>query len=151
LAAEPMMVLCHPTHPLAARGTRSTDRAGDAHDGRGSRGSRDKDADDTTGITDLSTLGKEAVVVFHPDCGRRMATDAAFTSARVRRTVTLEVNDVHSLLELVQEGLGIAVVPRHFSRKPHAAGLVAIPLRTPVQGGYATVAVLPQQPATSPA
>ncbi len=143
LASEPMTVLCHPAHSLAARGSTGTGRAED--------GESTAHADGVTEITDLSTLGKEAFVDFHPDWGPRRTTDAAFAAARVRRTVTLEVNDVHSLLELVQEGLGIAVVPRHFARKPQAAGLVAVPLQKPAGIGYETVAVLPQQPATSPA
>ena len=62
-------------------------------------------------------LGGEVFVDFHPDWGPRRATDAVFAAAGVRRTVALEVNDVHSLLELVDENLGVAVVPRHFRHK----------------------------------
>jgi DNA-binding transcriptional LysR family regulator len=145
LAREPMVVLCHPAHRLAARGTAQPVGAGHAE------AADSTTVSETAGITDLSALGKEAFVDFHPDWGPRRTTDAAFAAARVDRTVTLEVNDVHSLLELVQEGLGIAMVPRHFARKPQAADLVAVPLRSPAGIAYETVAVLPQQAATSPA
>lgn len=93
LAREPMVLLCAPGHRLAA-----ADRP------------------------DWAELAGEPFIDFHPDFGPRRAADAAFTAAGVRRTVALEVTDVHSLLELVQEQLGIALVPHHFSRKPEARG-----------------------------
>ena len=99
LTSEPMTVLCHPSHRLADRGAAVT-------------------PDD---------LGGEVFVDFHPDWGPRRTTDAAFAAAGVRRTVALEVNDVHSLLDLVDENLGIAVVPRHFRHKRES--LTALPLK----------------------
>ncbi|MFG2788054.1 LysR substrate-binding domain-containing protein [Streptomyces sp. NPDC048419] len=121
LTGEPMTVLCHPTHPLATGGAAVT-------------------PDD---------LGGEVFVDFHPDWGPRRTTDAAFTAAGVRRTVALEVNDVHSLLDLVDENLGIAVVPRHFRHKREA--LTALPVKGTGETVYETVALLPPQQATSPA
>ncbi|MEU8590129.1 LysR family transcriptional regulator [Streptomyces sp. NPDC048664] len=120
LTSEPMTVLCRPSHPLARAGTVTPE-----------------------------DLGGEAFVDFHPDWGPRRTTDAVFAGAGVRRTVPLEVSDVHSLLELVQEGLGIAVVPRHFGSKREAAGLVSLPVKGAAV--YETVAVLPPEEATSPA
>ncbi|MCG7524317.1 LysR family transcriptional regulator [Streptomyces sp. OfavH-34-F] len=99
LAREPMVLLCAPGHRLAG-----ADRAGWAE------------------------LAGEPFIDFHPDFGPRRAADAAFTAAGARRTVALEVTDVHSLLELVQEQLGIALVPHHFSRKPEAGGLAVVRL-----------------------
>ncbi len=98
LAGEPMTVLCHPGHPLAAR----------------------------PAAVAPADLAEEVFVDFHPDWGPRRVTDAAFAAAGVRRTVALEVNDVHGLLDLVDENLGIAVVPRHFRHK--RASLTAVPL-----------------------
>ncbi|MEU1457598.1 LysR family transcriptional regulator [Streptomyces avermitilis] len=120
LTGEPMTVLCHPTHPLA-----------------------------TAGAVVPEDLGGEAFVDFHPDWGPRRITDAAFAAAGVRRTVALEVNDVHSLLDLVEEGLGVAVVPRHFRHKREA--LTALPLKGTGETVYETVAILPPSEATSPA
>lgn len=122
LAVEPMYVLCHPEHRLARRGAKALTPA---------------------------DLADEVFVDFHPDWGPRRASDAAFTGAGVRRTVALEVNDVHSLLDLIDENLGVAVVPRHFRHKREA--LTALPLAGTGGAGYETVALLPPDGATSPA
>ncbi|MGW3359015.1 LysR family transcriptional regulator [Streptomyces bungoensis] len=121
LAGEPMTVLCHPSHRLAAAGA----------------------------VLAPEDLAGEVFVDFHPDWGPRRTTDAAFTAAGVRRTVALEVNDVHSLLDLVDENLGVAVVPRHFRHKRPA--LTALPLKGTAETEYETVALLPPERATSPA
>lgn len=120
LAREPMVLLCAPGHRLAA------ERAGWAE------------------------LAGEPFIDFHPDFGPRRAADAAFSAAGVRRTVALEVTDVHSLLELVHEQLGIAVVPHHFSRKPEAQGLSAVRLDGAAEAFYESVVVLPEARAMSP-
>lgn len=121
LAREPMVLLCAPGHRLAA-----ADRAGWAE------------------------LAGEPFIDFHPDFGPRRAADAAFTAAGVRRTVALEVTDVHSLLELVHEQLGIALVPHHFSRKPEARGLVAVRPEGAGEAYYESAVVLPDARALSP-
>ncbi|MFF0156343.1 LysR substrate-binding domain-containing protein [Streptomyces sp. NPDC005263] len=121
LTSEPMTVLCHPDHRLATVGAAVTPEE----------------------------IGAEVFVDFHPDWGPRRITDAAFAAAGVRRTVALEVNDVHSLLDLVDENLGIAVVPRHFRHKREA--LTALPLKGTDDAAYETVALLPPPQAASPA
>ncbi|POX47848.1 LysR family transcriptional regulator [Streptomyces sp. Ru72] len=121
LTSESMTVLCHPDHRLASRGA----------------------------VLTPEDLRGEVFVDFHPDWGPRRTTDAAFSAAGVRRTVALEVNDVHSLLDLVDENLGIAVVPRHFRHK-HPS-LTALPLTTAAGPEYETVALLPPERATGPA
>jgi len=121
LTAEPMTVLCHPGHPFAATGAALT-------------------PEDVAG---------EVFVDFHPDFGPRRVTDAVFTAAGLDRTVALEVNDVHSLLDLVDENLGIAVVPRHFRHK--RPSLTALDLKSAEEAPYATVALLPSEQATGPA
>ena len=99
LGREPLVVLLPPGHPLA---------------GRTSLGWRD--------------LADEEFIDFHPTWALRPLNDAAFAAAGVRRRVRLSVNDVHTLLELVDRGLGIAVVPRHVGAKPQARHLVRVPL-----------------------
>ncbi|MFF2961702.1 LysR family transcriptional regulator [Streptomyces sp. NPDC057963] len=121
LAREPMVVLCAPDHRFAA-------------------------AD----CVAWGELPGESFIDFHPDWGPRRAADRAFAEARARRTVGLEVNDVHILLELVHEGLGIALVPHHFSRKPEARGLVAVELEGPRQPFYESAVVLPAARTMSP-
>ncbi|MFF9150107.1 LysR family transcriptional regulator [Streptomyces sp. NPDC014861] len=121
LATEPMTLLCHPGHPLATAGKPLAP----------------------------ADLAAEVFVDFHPDWGPRRATDAAFAAAGVRRKVALEVNDVHSLLDLVDENLGVAAVPRHFRQKRET--LRALPVRGVPDTVYETVALLPPPQATSPA
>ncbi|MGX1128441.1 DNA-binding transcriptional LysR family regulator [Streptomyces glaucescens] len=121
LTSEPMTVLCHPSHPLAGTGAAVTPE----------------------------DIGGEVFVDFHPDWGPRRTTDAVFAAAGVRRTVALEVNDVHSLLDLLDEDLGIAVVPHHFRHK--RPSLTALPLKGTGEAAYETVALLPPPEATSPA
>jgi DNA-binding transcriptional LysR family regulator len=121
LTSEPMTVLCHPSHRLAAADAALT----------------------------LDGLADEVFVDFHPDWGARRITDAAFAAAGVRRTVALEVNDVHGLLDLVDENLGIAAVPRHFRTK--RPSLTALPVGGADGAQYETVALLPPERATSPA
>ncbi|MEU3005135.1 LysR family transcriptional regulator [Streptomyces sp. NPDC006863] len=121
LAREPMVLLCAAGHPLAGRAEVAWEE-----------------------------LRGASFIDFHPDWGPRRAADEAFAAAGVRRTVGLEVNDVHSLLELVQEGLGIAVVPHHFSRKPEAARLVAVGLAGARRAVYESVVVLPGARSLSP-
>ena len=121
LTSVPMIVLCHPDHALAQAGASPTPK----------------------------DLAGETFVDFQQDWGPRRVTDAAFAALGMRRSVALEVNDVHSLLELVDEGLGIAVVPRHFRcKRPR---LSALPLRDDGGAVYETAALLPAPEATSPA
>lgn len=122
VTGESLVLLCHPRHRLAA-------------------GSQARWAE----------LKGEALVDFQPDWGVRQLTDQAFAAAGVERLVALEVNDVHSLLELVEEGLGIAVVPAHFARKPQASGLTAVPLTDGPQPVWEVSAALPDGDAASPA
>ncbi|MGW2822843.1 LysR substrate-binding domain-containing protein [Streptomyces sp. NPDC001443] len=121
LAGEPMTLLCHPAHPLAVAGAAVTPQ----------------------------DVGGEVFVDFHPDWGPRRTTDAAFAEAGLRRTVALEVNDVHSLLDLIDENLGVAVVPRHFRHK--RASLTALPLKGTGETVYESAALLPPAQGTSPA
>ncbi len=67
-------------------------------------------------------------VDFHPAWGIRSRVDAAFAEHRISRRVRCTVNDVHTLLDLVQRGLGMAIVPSHVSAKPQASGLVTLPM-----------------------
>jgi DNA-binding transcriptional LysR family regulator len=58
--------------------------------------------------------------------------------------VELEVNDVHTLLDLVEYGMGVAVVPAHFAEK-RPAGLRAVPLEDPLLV-WRTMVALPERP-----
>jgi len=88
LDTEPLVLACALGHPLAAR-----DRA------------------------KLPDLTDEQFVDFPPDWGTRDLADRVLAAAGVERRVALEVTDVHSLLDLVAFGLGVALVPQSFSVK----------------------------------
>ncbi|MDX2847087.1 MULTISPECIES: LysR family transcriptional regulator [Streptomycetaceae] len=122
ITRAPMVLLCHPGHRLAGA--------------------------ETAGWADL---GGEEFVDFHPDWGARGLTDRAFAANRVERRVALEVNDVHSLIDLVHHGLGIAVVPQPIARKEHAAGLRTVRLAGAEDHIWEVSAALPQEDRVSPA
>lgn len=65
----------------------------------------------------LPDLAEEQFVDFPPDWGTRDLADRVLTAAGIERRVALEVTDVHSLLDLVACGLGVALVPRSYSVK----------------------------------
>jgi DNA-binding transcriptional LysR family regulator len=83
-----MVLICPPQHPLAGR-----DRV------------------------DWTVLAGEVFVDFHPDWGSRQVSDRAFAAAGLTRQVAYEVNDVHTLLDLVLRGLGVAIVPAPIAGK----------------------------------
>jgi DNA-binding transcriptional LysR family regulator len=88
LAAEPMMLVCHPGHRLAEAAS-----------------------------VDWDDLAGEAFVDFHRGFGAREVTEQECAARHLTRRVGVEVNDVHSLLDFVGQGLGVAVVPRPIAHK----------------------------------
>jgi DNA-binding transcriptional LysR family regulator len=88
LASEPLVLACAPEHPFAARAQ-----------------------------VELAELQAEQFVDFLPDWGTRDLVDRVLAAAGVDRHVSLEVTDVHSLLDLVTCGLGVALVPQSFAAK----------------------------------
>ncbi|THV42206.1 LysR family transcriptional regulator [Glycomyces buryatensis] len=79
----------------------------------------------------IEALEDEDFIDFGPSWGVRTLNETAFASRGVHRRVRSSVNDVHTLLDLVVRGLGIAVVPRHVAAKPQAGRLRALPLTGP--------------------
>lgn len=88
LAAEPLVLLCHPDHQLAR-----------------------------LAVAGLDDLAGAAFVGFQPGWGARVLADRAFAAAGLEHRVELEVNDVHTLLDLIRHNLGIAIVPRPIAAK----------------------------------
>lgn len=116
LASLPMVLVCPHAHPLAARES-----------------------------VDWETLSMQTFVDFQPDWGSRRVTDQAFAAAGLTRQIGSEVNDVHTLLDLVIHGLGVAVVPSPIAGK-RVDQLAAIEIRPNAPTWDVTVAV----PADSP-
>lgn len=99
LGQEPLVVLMPPEHPLASSSALRWDML------------RDQD-----------------FVDFSPSWGVRTLNDEALQAHGIHRRVRCSVNDVHTLLDLVRRGLGIAIVPGHVAAKRQAASLVSTPL-----------------------
>lgn len=98
LAAEPLVVLCHPDHDLARQQE-----------------------------VDLEALHGLTFVGFQPDWAARVLADRAFAAAGLPHRVELEVNDVHTLLDLVGHNLGVAIVPRPIAaKKQHKLHIAAL-------------------------
>ncbi len=98
LAAEPLVLLCHPGRDLA----------------------RHREVG-------LAALDGLSFVGFQPDWGARVLADRAFAAAGLQHRVELEVNDVHTLLDLVGHDLGVAIVPRPIAaKKQHRLHTVAL-------------------------
>ena len=97
LDTMPMMLACGPEHPFAARDH-----------------------------VDLRELDGLPFVDYHPDWGTRETVDRLLAANCLDRHVALEVNDVHSLLDLVGNGLGVAILPGNFVHKGSRARFVPL-------------------------
>ncbi|WP_447004765.1 LysR family transcriptional regulator [Saccharothrix isguenensis] len=95
LSSEPLVLACAPELPLAGRES-----------------------------VRLAELAGQPFVDFNPDWGTRDDVDRALATAGVDRKLAVEVNDVHSLLDFVGFGLGVALVPRSFAGKQTRAVFV---------------------------
>ncbi|MCU1440752.1 MAG: LysR family transcriptional regulator [Rhodoglobus sp.] len=99
IGSESLVLVCHPDSPVARAG-----RIG------------------------LAQLESESFIDFNQSWAVRRLNDDVFEQHDVRRRVNFTVNDVHTLLDLVTRGLGMALVPRPISNKPQAAGLAKVEL-----------------------
>ncbi len=99
LGRRPVVLLAPPDHPLAA---------GSA--------------------VQWAQLRDREFIDFRESWGVRSLNDAACTTHAVARRVRCTVDDIHTLLELIHRGLGIALVPQHVAAKPQAAGLATMHL-----------------------
>ena len=120
LGRRPLVLLCPPQHPLAARAT-----------------------------LEWADLRDRDFVDFQESWAVRSLNDEACTAHGVARHVRATVNDVHTLLDLVQRGLGVALVPQHIAAKPQAAGLVVVPL--PASAPQWVVSAITGEPAAASA
>jgi DNA-binding transcriptional LysR family regulator len=115
LSTEPFVVLCNPRRPLALQ------RA-----------------------VAISALAAATFVGFQKDWASRVLVDREFAAQGLDHAVELEVNDVHTLLDLVEHDLGVAVVPAHFAHK-RPERLAAIPLVGP-QPAWTVALATPERP-----
>jgi DNA-binding transcriptional LysR family regulator len=99
LGRRPVVLLAPPQHPLAS-----------------------------LDAVDWADLRETDYVDFQDSWAVRSLNDEMCAAHGVTRRVRCTVNDVHTLLDLVQRGLGVALVPQHVAAKPQAAGLAVRPL-----------------------
>jgi DNA-binding transcriptional LysR family regulator len=102
LADEPMVMACALDHRLAGR--------------------------DRIALRDLKD---ETFVEFPLDWGVRIAADRAYAAAGISRRIAFELNDVSTLLDLVANGLGIALVPRWVATNQRRVAIVPLRGRAP--------------------
>jgi DNA-binding transcriptional LysR family regulator len=103
LASEPLVLACAPESPFATRES-----------------------------VELKELAGQPFVDFNADWGTRDEVDRTLAAAGVERHVAVEVNDVHSLLDFVGFGLGVALVPQSFAVKTDSACFVGLRGNAPV-------------------
>lgn len=84
---------------------------------------------ESVALTELSGL---SFADFNPGWGTRDEVDRTLAAAGVERHVAVEVNDVHSLLDFVAFGLGVALVPQSFALKTDRAHFVGLHGDAPV-------------------
>ena len=120
MATEPLVVLTHPDSPIALRESVS-----------------------------LADLQDETFIGFKPDWAARVLATRAFTAADLPCRVELEVNDVHTMLDLIGQNLGIAIVPA-----PIAAKRPDLLHATPLHGDlpvWTVAAAVPDRPSPAAA
>ena len=99
LGSRPVVLLAHPDHPLAQSSS-----------------------------VRWSDLVDQEFIDFRDSWGVRSLNDRACEAHGITRHIGFTVDDIHTLLELIQRQLGIALVPQHVTTKPQADGLVPIQL-----------------------
>jgi DNA-binding transcriptional LysR family regulator len=76
---------------------------------------------------ELAAVANETFADGPPTWGTRVATDRAFAAAGAHRHVSLEVNDMKTMVELVRHGLAVCFMAESFMRDP--TGITLIPVR----------------------
>jgi DNA-binding transcriptional LysR family regulator len=120
LGRRPLVLLAPPQHPLAA-----------------------------LDAVDWADLRETDFVDFQDSWAVRSVNDEACAAHGVARRVRCTVNDVHTLLDLVQRGLGVALVPQHIAAKPQAAGLAVRPLPATAPQWVVSVITAESSPASA--
>lgn len=122
IARKPIVLLCPPSHPLAGRGR-----------------------------VQWADLDGADFVDFYESWAVRVINDDVARSRGVHRVVRCTVNDIHTLLDLVHRGLGVAMVPQSISAKPQAAGLAVVQLPQHGAADWVVSAVTPSNGSASAA
>lgn len=80
----------------------------------------------------------------------RSLNDAVCAARGIARRVRCATGDVHTLIDLVRRGLGVAIVPAHVGAKPEAASLTVRPMPADAPPWVVSaIARRPSEPATA--
>jgi DNA-binding transcriptional LysR family regulator len=120
LVRAPFVLACGPKHPLATR-----DR-----------------------VT-LKELTRERFIDMNTGWTSRQLTDRAFGQAGMKRDIVCELDDVVLLLQMVEEGLGVAIIPGISTRI--TSGLKYVAIHPPLPEWQFVVAFHGDQPANTAA
>ena len=116
LAKAPFVLACGPRHPVAAR-ERVT----------------------------LKDLAGERFIDMNRGWASRQLTDRAFGQAGIKRDIVCELDDVLLLMQMVEEGLGVAIIPGVSTRI--TSGLKNVPIHPALPEWQFIAAFLGQEPA----
>ena len=120
LMRAPFVLACGPKHPVALR-----DR-----------------------VT-LKDLADERFIDMNSGWVSRQLTDRAFGQAGIKRNIVCELDDVLLLMQMVEEGLGVAIMPGISTRIN--AGLKSVPIHPPLPEWHFVAAFLGPQPSNDAA
>lgn len=99
VACDRMVLACHLQHPLA-----------------------------NAALVTLTQLINESFVDFVPGQGTRRNVDRGFADAGLHRRVAFEINDLDTMLELVSQGLGVALLPENVVAR-WSGRLASVPIK----------------------
>lgn len=116
LVRAPFVLACGPKHPLAVK-----DR-----------------------VT-LEELADEQFIDMNAGWASRQLTDRAFGQAGIKRDIVCELDDVLLLMQMVEEGLGVAIIPGLSTRI--SSGLKSVRIQPPLPEWHFVAAFLGPQPA----
>lgn len=116
LVRAPFVLACGPRHPLATR-----DR-----------------------VT-LKDLAHERFIDMNTGWASRQLTDRAFGQARIERDIVCELDDVVLLMQMVEEGLGVAIIPDLSTRI--VSGLKSVAIHPALPDWQFVAAFLGNEPA----
>ena len=121
LGTQRLVVLAHPEHPLAGRS-----------------------------LITLESLRTESLIGFQSGWAAHVLARRACAAAGFDYRAAMEVNDVHSLLDLVGYNLGVAIVPASFAAKrPETLRTIELPGGLPTWSVAVAVADEPSPAATA--
>ena len=100
-------------------------------------------------IVELSELAQEPFVDMHVGWAARAAADRAFEAAGLYRRTVCEVNDVTLLARLVEQGLGVSIIP--LIARAFSANLVYVPIRPSLPPWHLAATFVGREPSNAAA